>query len=381
MRPESSQTCHVCGGVLEALACRGVESLITSDCRIWPSRLRLSACATCGVVQKPVDPAWREEAARIYAGYAVYAQGDGNEQPVFSAESGSFTSRSRRIVAWIGGRQALPAAGALCDIGCGNGGFLQAFGSANPGWRMVGVELDDRNRARVEAIRGVERLHVGPVEQLQERFDLIAMIHALEHIPDPIAFLRGLKELLKPGGALLVEVPDLEFSPFDILIADHCTHFSGRSLRWVLDAAGYDVKALDNACVAKELTLFAAPRPGAAGNAAVREPAADAAVAGRHLAWLRRLLDQAHGAPETTGIFGTSISGTWLAAALGARARFFVDEDPGRIGHSHLGLPILRIADAPKDSSILMPIRRDIAVAIAARLGAVHPGLVLPPED
>ena len=67
------------------------------------------------------------------------------------------------------------------------------------------------------------------------------------------------------------------------------------------------------------------------------------------------------------GIFGSSISSTWLAAALGDRAAFFVDEDSNRIGKDHLGRPIYSVEQAPIGLPILMPIRQDIAQAVKNR--------------
>lgn len=96
----------------------------------------------------------------------------------------------------------------------------------------------------VESIPGVIKLHTGPLEQLSERFDLIVMIHALEHIPGPRESLVKLGDLLKPTGSLLIEVPDLESSPFVTLITDHCTHFSKNTLSWAVESAGHQVSNL-----------------------------------------------------------------------------------------------------------------------------------------
>jgi hypothetical protein len=92
------------------------------------------------------------------------------------------------------------------------------------------------------------------------------------------------------------------------------------------------------------------------------------------------MLQQAMAIEGKVGIFGTSISATWLAAALEDRVGFFVDEDLNRIGNDHLGRPIFSIEQAPPDLPILMPIRRDIALAVKSRLGSIHPGILTPPE-
>jgi len=151
-------------------------------------------------VQKPASEDWLREATKIYAGYEIYIQGGGVEQSIFDPTSGVSTARSQKIVSWLTTSAALPERGNLLDIGCGNGAFLKAFATDHPGWQLTGLELGDKYQAVVEAIPGVKRLHVGSLENLDDRFDLIVLIHTLEHIPDPVAFLKMTSEKLYQGG-------------------------------------------------------------------------------------------------------------------------------------------------------------------------------------
>jgi hypothetical protein len=144
--------------------------------------------------------------------------------------------------------------------------------------------------------------------------------------------------------------------------------------------AGYEVISVDNQFIAKEITLLA----GIAVNAETDPPpwterCDGAQVALRHLGWLHRVADTSRDEKRPVGIFGSSISGTWLATQIGETAQFFVDEDPNRIGKQHIGRPILSIEAAPPDVRILMPMHRDIATMIAKRLSNTHRGLVIPP--
>lgn len=376
--------CHLCGGELELLHDYKVACQVTSDCKPWMGESYLAACQSCGVVQKPISSKWAEEVDEIYANYSVYAQAEGGEQLSFNASSGANRSRSQAIVSWLLEHTDLPENGTLLDIGCGNGSFLREFSITFPNWKMVGAELDDRNRPVIESIPGVTKLHCGPLEELRDRFDLIVMIHSLEHIPNPIEFLISLRTLFKETGSFLAEVPDIATSPFDILIADHCTHFSSESLRWTAASAGLSVIKLSDRCVAKELTLFADNCKPMAADINRRIPNrrfGDIHYACDHLRWLELIRIQGNRINGKVGVFGTSISATWLAETLQNRVSFFVDEDPNRIGKSHLGIPIISIETAPPHIPILMPIRRDIALAIISRLGSVHCNMIAPPVN
>jgi 2-polyprenyl-3-methyl-5-hydroxy-6-metoxy-1,4-benzoquinol methylase len=371
--------CHICGGEISRTSGYPIAQQVTSDCRPWATGGGLAVCEKCGTVQKIVDDHWRRQIGDIYAGYAVYEQGGGAEQVAFEQGTGVSVARSRRIVDWLLGSDTLAAKGSLLDVGCGNGAFLRAFGQSRPEWQMAGLEVHDRNRSQVESIHGVTKLHVGPIERMRgARFDLIVLIHVLEHIPSPVAYLQALGELLTVDGLLLVEVPDLKTSPFDILIADHCSHFDRNTLARAVDMAGFDAVRIEaGECVAKELTLLA--RPTSSGSTGVPPVARRTAVAAGHIAWLHQLLEQATALRGPVGIFGTSISATWLAAALGDKVGFFVDEDANRIGREHLGRPIFGPADAPKESPVLMPLRPDIALAVARRLSPFGLRFTIPP--
>jgi hypothetical protein len=253
--------------------------------------------------------------------------------------------------------------------------------TAETHWQMIGAELDDRNRALVESIPEVLSLHTEPLPDLKYRFDLIVMVHALVHIPKPIEFLYDLKSILNTSGLLLIVVPDLHASPFDILIADHCTHFSESLLYSVVELAGSHVITLTSCCVAKELSLVAGVHSQEFVPISVPKSAKnDGSRAIIHINWLQQLLEEARGLEGDVGIFGSSISGTWLAQSLEGKVKFYIDEDTNKVGNTHLRLPIYSLADAPASITILMPIRRDISLVIKSRIGATL-NLFSPPRN
>lgn len=375
--------CHHCDGKLSAVDGYPVGHQVTSDCRPWKPSGYLSSCNSCGLVQKPVSTEWAEDAAEIYCGYQIYSQSGGKEQSSFDISTGAIDGRSNRLVSWMVDQGGLSVTGRLLDVGCGNGAFLEAFGSVFKAWQMVGLELDGKHRERIESIPGVCHLHVGGLEGLVGTFDLIVLIHSLEHIPHPSVYLRSLARFLSPDGLLLIQVPNLESSPFDLLIADHCSHFSVATVTRIVRESGLSLQCVSTQCIAKEITILASR-----GEFAVKKLAptnssrlSDRQVAIENLRWLAKLIEQGNSERERVGIFGSSISASWLASTLGDQVEFFVDEDPSRAGRVHLGRPIFGIYDAPKSNPILMPVAFDMARAIRARLSSHYLNLILPPPD
>lgn len=374
--------CHHCGGALHTVAGFAALRRVTSDCRAWDAGGCLAVCTACGLAQKPADAVWHAEAAAIYADYAIYHQSGGAEQRVFTVAAGHRAEpRSLRLL-----KQALPhlslsAEGRMVDIGCGNGELLRSFSGLMPGWTLAGCELGDLHRGAIEAIPGVERLYVGSVAALPGRFDLVTMVHCLEHVPNPTGFLAMVREKLAPDGALLIEVPQWQSNAFDLVIADHCSHFTALSLGAVVAAAGFRVDRLHDDWIAKEMTLIARPAPG------TERPVQDAGCADAMrdlrgaLGWLTALAEQAQSVIEGPfGIFGTSIAGTWLSAQVNGRQAFFVDEDPARVGSSYLGSPVLAPDSVPAGAAVLVAQPRALAESIVRRLAGRPVRYVLPPE-
>jgi SAM-dependent methyltransferase len=358
--------CHLCGGALAEIEGFAALPRITSDCRPWPSGGRLAVCACCHAVQKPVDPQWLEEVGRVYAGYAIYHQAAGAaEQQVFGPDGGQ--PRSARLLSKVLECVDAPAAGRLLDVGCGNGGLLRSCSRLMPGWKLSGSELSDQHRAEIEAIPGVEAFHSGALSGIPGGYDLVTSVHCLEHIPNPAAALGEMTGKLAPGGSLVIEVPDFTQNPFDLLVADHCTHFEAATLAATMAKGGCAVRHLAADWIPKELTVIAGPGAPTPSDAV---PAAGEA-AHRAVAWLTALRDRAFGLArgEPIGLFGTSIAGTWLAAQMEAELAFFVDEDPSRIGRDYMGRPVLSPDQVPDGALVYLPLAPKVAASVAARLG------------
>jgi len=190
--------------------------------------------------------------------------------------------------------------------------------------------------------------------------------------------LGAIRGKLAPGGVLLIEVPHHPANPFELLIADHRSHFTADSVTRTLAAAGYEIVAVAEDWIPKELSVVA--RPAAA---AVPPPgdvdAAQQRIAGS-LTWLRQTADRLRelGKQGPVGLFGTSIAGTWLAAEAGDAISFFVDEDPNRAGRTYLGRPVHAPADVPPGSRVFVGLPPAVAAGIASRLARAGVTFLLP---
>ena len=151
----------------------------------------------------------------------------------------------RRARRWA---RALPSRGTALEIGCGEGWMLRAL--RRRGWRVVGVE-----RASAPDPGGaVDRIpmFVGDLRAIRAapRFDLVVLFQTLEHLDDPSGVLRTCAAVVRPGGRIVVAVPN--FASWQAMLFGgawfhldpprHLSHFSRESLRRFLEAAGFRVE-------------------------------------------------------------------------------------------------------------------------------------------
>ena len=155
----------------------------------------------------------------------------------------SFVHRGRiRILERLAG-----GTGSVLDIGCGPGVLLNQMRSR--GWRTRGTE---RSPGAASQARDVFHLDVRAedVDDLVAEgatFDAVVLWHVAEHLGTPLAVLKGIARLLRPGGVLLVAVPNFA-SPearlgragwFHLDVPRHLVHFTPSTLGAMLTEAGF----------------------------------------------------------------------------------------------------------------------------------------------
>lgn len=152
--------------------------------------------------------------------------------------------------------------GKLLDVGCFDGSF--ALAAREMGFTVQGVESEAEPAAKAQA-RGVPTVP-GRFEdvKISGPFDVVAMMHTLEHLEDPWAALARARDLLKPGGALLLELPNFDCRARRLtgrywrqFIWDHFHFFEPASLRRLLVEGGFSVKLLQPAAKVASLRLLA----------------------------------------------------------------------------------------------------------------------------
>jgi len=140
----------------------------------------------------------------------------------------------------------------VLEIGAGFGHNLAAFRETRPRCRLFASEADPSCRVTLAKIEGVRiggdwsvpddrraMTSLGP-------FEMVLLVHVLEHPADPSGFLRSVRSALAPGGVVVLEVPSE--SPRLVRTSNNAPHicfFEIPSLARFLEAQGGRVLALE----------------------------------------------------------------------------------------------------------------------------------------
>lgn len=134
----------------------------------------------------------------------------------------------------------------VLEIGCGAGGILKFF--QDKGLNVLGCDFDNEylNFGRKKGLNLIR----GSVEEVEANYaDIIILNHVIEHISDPVKFLKQLRPVLKKNGIIFIGVPGIlnlrtKFYQSNIqryLQNAHVWHFSLGTLENVANQAGFSL--------------------------------------------------------------------------------------------------------------------------------------------
>ncbi|HZY60896.1 MAG TPA: class I SAM-dependent methyltransferase [Edaphobacter sp.] len=212
--------------------------------------VELQSCLNCSFIQTkyafPDDAlgnlyvdyrakSYNQERSHYEPGYAQIA-----EQVGTHTEGG--LNRVEALTNWLTSKVTLNACPIL-DYGGADGKFLPDL----PCSKFV-YEISN-----IEPVPGVTRI---AKEADLQQYDYVQLSHVLEHVPQPLQMTRHVASFIKPGGYLLVEVPqDLDTNVLQqlqsgdtdhsITIHEHINFYSLLAIQKLLEGTGLEIIALD----------------------------------------------------------------------------------------------------------------------------------------
>ena len=128
---------------------------------------------------------------------------------------------------------------------------LAEFSRSN-GHRVENTSLDESTALRIQTLYGFAKV--------------VVCRHTLEHVPDPLSFVKALRSLLKSDGLIFIEVPsaapilDIRLHGYE-LWDEHLNYFSESNLECILGRAGFSVRIMETRshCGSENILCWAEP--------------------------------------------------------------------------------------------------------------------------
>jgi len=215
------QPCTVCGAVADS------ELLFdkTSDGR-GDDGIALYRCGSCNTVYLGRYNESYDDG--LYAYYQKY-QGK-KKEAVYDPLTCKSYMQVLRLFAMHGGGKS------ILDVGCGKGDFVDA--ALSEGYNVEGIEL---SQPAVDIAQGfclpVAKLDFFSSKIQESSRDAVTMFEVIEHLPDPVAFLRRAEMVVRPGGLIYMTTPNFNSldrrvlgSKWEAIHREHLTYFTPATL-------------------------------------------------------------------------------------------------------------------------------------------------------
>lgn len=135
----------------------------------------------------------------------------------------------------------------LLDVGCGSGTLLGLL--KQRGFRVMGVDFSAEAANVAQTENGV-RVVVGSLTDAAfpaESFDVVTLFHVMEHVANPREVLSEARRILRPGGAIVLQVPNIDSWQFRVFgskwygldIPRHVIDYSKAAMLRLLRDAGF----------------------------------------------------------------------------------------------------------------------------------------------
>lgn len=223
---QEAGACLLCGRSGEGVSLGRVDA-----------RYGLSRCPDCGFIYASPRPNQDE----LVAFYNEHGDYNSDPEPISPEAARRRTAHYAGLIA-----KGRPEARRILEIGGLHGEAL--YGLMQRGYEVEGADINQAAIGYAARHYGI-LIHEGetPPEDRAGSFDVLILSHVIEHILDPVAFLRNAGRFLAPGGMVLLEIPGVDTVLFDLFRQDynmvrppeHIDFFTRKTARLLLEKAGF----------------------------------------------------------------------------------------------------------------------------------------------
>ena len=240
----------------------------------------------------------------------------------------------------------------VLDIGCYDGRLLKELDRRYTDADLNGYDVNSHIRHFFPKQKNFH-FWCDNISNVKGSFDLICISHSLQYIFDINNFMNELFRLLKPGGTIFFQAPDISKNSYALLYGDLYYYFTPAIIKNIFNQHGFEINFIDhNNWFPREIVAFAKLVPGGKKNKYQND---------KHLSsccdYLYNVVSLLKNSffKKPIGVLGTTLNAAFINNIIDDTIDFFVDENHTNVGKQFHGKKVIHPDMLDGSETILIP--------------------------
>ena len=223
---------------------------VSSDIQKVKYRTNFFICTKCGCLQKKINASYIPNIKKIYKNYQGFQKyGETDQKKIIN---GNITDRCFLLYKKYLNKKKYKN---ILDFGSGNGAMLMPFDNTNK--NLYATDLKNNLNYKILKAKNFKKFFSSKdLIKSKKKYDLITMIHVLEHLEDPRKILLSLSKKLEKNGIIFIQIPNFLLNYYDLCVYDHTIHFDHFSLQKLAELSNLKIIKLDDSYIHGEYSII-----------------------------------------------------------------------------------------------------------------------------
>ena len=308
-------------------------NFVSSDIRKVKYHSNFFICEVCGCVQKKIDPSYLKNISKIYKDYVGFSKF--NEIDQKKILNGCNSNRCEVLFKNFLNKKRYNN---VLDYGSSNGAMLLPFIKSNKKLHATDLKCNLNNKI-LNAKNFIKFYPIKKFINSKKKYDLITMIHVLEHLQEPKKILINLEKKISKNGIIFVQIPNFLLNPYDLSVYDHTIHFDKSSITKLAEVSNLKIIKIDEKLMNGEFSIILKKT-----NKTIKSKKMKLLILKKINIFknLKKIVLKLNKI-KNLSILGTSIASLFVAHNYKNNIENFYDEDKSKIGKYYEGKKIRQL--------------------------------------
>ena len=338
--------CRVCGHNKKKTIIPKFK-FVSSDIKKVIYKTSFNICLKCSCIQKNINKNYISNVNKIYENYDGFKNFKEIDQKKINDDANINSGRCELLFKKFFKKKKINK---ILDYGTSNGAMIQPFLNKK---KIKIFATDIKNNLNKKIFNHKNFIKFFSIDKLWKanvKFDLITMIHVLEHLENPNDILERLSKKLEKTGIILIQIPNYSYNPYDLSVYDHVTHFDKYTISKLANNNGLEVVLINDNFLDGEYSIIL--KQGKTRNSNFSKK--NCSYPKRLIQKLEKIILKSNKVPYLS-ILGSSISSLCIIHNYNKGIKKIYDEDISKLGMKFEGKKISLLEKKKKMESLFLP--------------------------